>query len=169
VTTVPGDPLLLSERSAIPPTVGVGVGVAVGVGVGVGVGVFVRVGVFVGVAVIEGVGDGVTVHGNLYWKAPGEVVVQFVKAEVTVTSTAVPTLTNVPAGVLGGQAGAVAPLSGTVTTTAVGETVLIGAARPPKVTLVMLPRFAPLMVTTVPGGPEFGLIEVMMGLVITTW
>ena len=89
------------------------------------------------------VGVGAT-HGSLYWKAPVAVVEHPVTAEVTVTSTAVPTLTNVP-GVPAGQSGGDAPLSGAETTTSVAETEVMAAVRVPRVTLVMLPRFAPKM------------------------
>jgi hypothetical protein len=164
-------PLLVTpivKVSMLPDVTGFGEAVFVMTRSAVATGVLVGVSVLVGVTVIVGVGVGATVHGNLYWKAPGEVVVHVVKAEVTVTSTAAPTFKNVPAGVPAGQAGAVAPLSGTVTMIVVGETAPIDAARPPKVTLVTLPRFAPLMVTTVPGDPEFGLTEVMIGFVTAT-
>ena len=108
-------------------------------------------------------------QGSWNWKALATVVVQAVSAEATVMSTGFPMLISVPAGVPAGQAGAVAPLSGTVTTTEPDETELIGAGRVPNVTLVMLPRFVPVIVTTVPGRPEAGLIAVMTGLVCAIW
>src|SRR5262249_49622954 len=102
-------------------------------------------------------------HGSWYWKVPATEAEQVVSEEVTVTSTGEPTLISVPAAVPAGQAGAVALLSGAVTGTedAVGAETR-GTGLPALVTAgVVIGR-------VVPGGPEAGLTEVIVGLVIRT-
>ena len=146
-TTGSGKSVFVRERSATAPGVGVAVGVVVAVGEGDG----------------EDVGVAAT-QGSRYWKTPVAVAVHPVLA-VTVTSTGVPTATGVPPGVPAGQAGGTAPLSGTVTMTSFEETETMDAECPPTVTLVTLPRFEPAMVMLVPGPPEDGLTELMIGFV----
>src|SRR5215471_6928006 len=106
-------------------------------------------------------------QGSWYWNVPAADAEQVVSEELTETSTGLPTLISVPAVVPAGQAGAVAPLSGIVTTTAVAVETM-GAGLPPTVTLVMLLRLVPVIVTDDPGGPEAGLTETIVGLVMAT-
>src|ERR1700683_15304 len=54
-------------------------------------------------------------------------------------------------------------LVGTRSTSSVGLSEMRLAAIPSKVTLVPCPRLVPLMVTSVPTGPDFGLKLVMVG------
>ena len=80
--------------------------------------------------------------------------------QVTLNTVA---LVTVPAAVLTVIAHDLAP-GGTLTTTDVADTVLIGAAVDPNNTLVVVPSACPLMVTVVPTGPAGGVKFLIMGV-----
>ena len=80
--------------------------------------------------------------------------------QVTLNTVA---LVTVPAAVLTVIAHDLAP-AGTLTTTDVADTVLIGAAVDPNNTLVVVPSACPLMVTVVPTGPAGGVKFLIVGV-----
>ena len=66
----------------------------------------------------------------------------------------------------GDHHGSVAAPAGTVTLMLVALQLVVAAAVPPKVTVLVpcvAPKFVPVMITAVPGAPEFGLTIVIVG------